>query len=183
MSYKREIIEHYQRIWNTKPEIRNWLRGPFAELGEDFCVLEFPPEKDGEMWTYATCCMSASQDQDPVELHLFSSGKDESLVELLTAVAYFHIKTARLGLNHTVNFGRPWQVNSLCDHGFISLPYLFGPQLENGIISGIEVSFYWLLPVTEKEVAYKEKYGTEALESKFDAVDFNYLDPNRNSVV
>ena len=44
-------------------------------------------------------------------------------------------------------------------------------------------SFYWLIPISESEVEYKKAHGVEALEIKFDEAKFNYLDPNRASVV
>jgi hypothetical protein len=45
------------------------------------------------------------------------------------------------------------------------------------------VQFLWLLPITKQEVEFKKKYGLEALEQKFDESAFNYLDPQRKSVV
>lgn len=44
--------------------------------------------------------------------------------------AHFHRTGSALGLGHTVNFGRPWLPGSSCTHGLVSLPYLFGPELE-----------------------------------------------------
>jgi hypothetical protein len=62
--------------------------------------------------------MSQPVDAMPIELHIFSSIKDESIIELFTSVAFYHRNTSMLGLNHTINFGRPWQNRSDCDHGF-----------------------------------------------------------------
>lgn len=67
----------------------------------------------------------------------------------------------------------------------ISLPYLDGPSLENLYLNSIDenLKFYWLIPIHEDEVEYKMKYGVEELENKFDEKEFNYLDPNRDSVI
>ncbi|WP_369411833.1 suppressor of fused domain protein [Chryseolinea lacunae] len=148
-------------------------------------MLEFEPTKNRSMWTYATCCMSAEGDDSPVELYMFSATQDRGLVELLTAAASYHRNNAKLDLSHTVNFGQPWQKDSPCTYGFISLPYLDGPDLEHAVISGYEreVQFYWLIPVTEAEVDFKKSCGVEALEIKFEESGFDYLNPNRASVV
>lgn len=45
------------------------------------------------------------------------------------------------------------------------------------------VRFLWLVPITERERAFKKTHGTEALEQRLEAAQFNYLDPERNSVV
>ena len=57
-------------------------------------------------------------------------------------------------------------------------------MLENIEIDGGEIlKFYWLIPVTEQEVEYKTAFGVEALESKMEEGEFNYIDPYRLSVV
>ena len=39
------------------------------------------------------------------------------------------------------------------------------------------------IPITEAELAFKKKHGLDALEQKWEAAGFNYLDPLRRSVV
>ena len=181
--YQKEIIKHYIKNWQNEPQLRLWDRGSFEKLPADFRVLEFKPNDKRDMWTYATCCMSQPNDGNPIELHIFSSKQDVQIVELLTMVAYYHRNTSNVGLNHTVNFGKPWQENSLCTYGFISLPYLDGPELENfNFKRNHIVKFYWLIPIMKQEVDFKIKHGVEALEEKFDN-GFNYIDPLRNSVI
>ncbi|MNK15616.1 Suppressor of fused protein (SUFU) [compost metagenome] len=183
--YKKEnVIKHYISIWGDEYRSLKWEKGPFEDLGEDFCVLEFPPRESRDMWTYSTCCMSDSFDNRPMELHLFSPTKDDSLVELLTIIAHFHRFDEKLGLWHTVNFGKPWKYGSECSYGLISLPYLDGPELEIfDIGKGEEVHFYWLIPVTKAEVDYKKQMGIDRLEEMFEAKEFNYVDPLRKSIV
>jgi len=183
--YQNSILEHYQSVWNyTKPLVYLYDKGPIEALPRDFRVLEFPPNRKRDMWTYATCCMSQENDINSIEVHIFSSIQDVELVELLTALVYYHRITKNINLHHTVNFGRPWQKDSKCSYGFISLPYLDGPKLENLELlhNGKVVKFYWLIPITNQEVEYKRNFGTELLEQKF-GKDFNYLNPFRKSVV
>ncbi len=134
------------------------------------------------MWTYATIGMSLDDDERPIELHMFSQEQSEEIVELLFATAHFHATGERLDLGHTVNFGRPWMDNSLCDHGLITLPYLDGPAVENFQVDGIWAKCYWLVPVTRAEVLFKAKWGVEKLEEVFESSNFNYADPKRPSL-
>lgn len=182
--HRDQIVAHYRANWGSEGQKLRFPRGPIQDLPADFCVLKFKPSGSRQMWTYATCCMSQRADNEPIELHMFSPYESDDVVELLTAVAHYHRTGHNLGLGHTVNFGRPWISDSLCDHGFVSLPYLDGPKLEVLLIDGKRVgSFYWLIPVTKAEVEYTKANGVEALEAKFDEAKFNYLDPNRAAVV
>lgn len=135
------------------------------------------------MWTYATSGMSAVSDENPLELHLFAPREDDQLVELLTAVCHFHRHESFLHLGDTVNFGRPWLDDSLCEFGLISLPYLDGPTLEWMEKDTFKVQFLWLIPITKAEREYKKRFGLEALEAKLEAASFDYLNPARPSAV
>ena len=45
------------------------------------------------------------------------------------------------------------------------------------------VRFLWVLPITATEASFTKLKGLEALEQKFDAVELDYLNPGRASVV
>jgi hypothetical protein len=182
MDYQQLVITHYESVFREPARIYLFDKGPFEKLPADFRILEFPAGENN-MWKYATCCMSQPVDEDKIELHMFSDKQDNSLIELLTVVAYYHRLKARLGLHHTVNFGRPWQGNAGCDRGLISQPYIYGPSLENLTIFGQNIKCYWLLPIWESEVNFKIKNGAAALEEQFDKRGLNYLNPNRENVL
>lgn len=183
--YIEHINKHYSINWKNYPNIKTWKKGPIDELNQDFCILEFPPTKEREMWTYGTCCMSLPNEEEPIELHIFSYKQDENLVELLTIIAHYHKNVRKLGLWHTVNFGRPWQKQSLCEYGLVSLPYLDGPTLENMYLPEYDenLKFFWLIPITEEEVNFKTKMSIESLEQKFEERNFEYANPHRESVI
>lgn len=183
-TYLNRLVAHYESVWRSEATRLGWHQGPVSDLSAEFCILEFGPRADRAMWTYATCCMSSSLDQKPLELHLFSPTQSEQHVELLTAIAHYHRTGERLGLGHTVNFGRPWLDASPCQFGLISLPFLDGSQLEwLTLDDGHRVRLLWLVPITSAEVAFKKAHGQEALEEQFEAASLNYLDPQRPSVV
>jgi len=118
-------------------------------------------------------------DDNLIELFVFSPAPSHSLVELLTYCASYHRNGLHLNIHHTVNIGQPWIGGSICDHGFISFPYLDGPDLEIFQFNGHDIHCYWFIPITEKERDYKTEHGCEALEQLFESEQINYLNPNR----
>ena len=184
MTYQKEILDHYEHQWKQIPKIYLWDKGPLEKMHHDFRVLEFSPSLKRNMWTYATCCMSQEEESNPIELHIFSLKRDQTIIELLTSLSYYYKNTLKFDLWHTINFGRPWQNESVCDYGLVSLPYLDGPELENLKFNKTNLAkFYWLIPVTKSEVEYKNEYGIEALEMKFDQIGLDYVNPNRESII
>jgi hypothetical protein len=182
-SYAISVLEHYREIWANDLEKVNFDQGPIGDLPVDFAVMACPPHGSRKLWTYATLCMSQPADAEPTELHLFSRSRADQLAELLVSMAHYHRTGSALGLNHTVNFGRPWLPNSNCHHGLISLPYLDGPKLEWAEIEARSVHFLWVIPITTDELACKRNKGVHALEERFDQAQFDYADPARQSVV
>lgn len=179
------VTEHYQRRWGGNPIECRWHQGPADELGPHFRVLVFPPRSNRSMWTYATVGMALTPEAGAshgLELHLFAPSETDDHVELLTAVAHYHAAVRSLGWGHTVDFGRPWYPGSQCGYGLISLPYLDGPKLEWLPVDDWTVRCLWLVPITGPERNYKREQGLEALERVFEQ-DFNYLDPERPSLV
>ncbi len=174
----RDLENHYAAHWGAPLRRLRMARGPVHALDAAFEVLVFEPSAEARI--YATVCMSAA-DAAPIELHLRarpSVDVDHDALELLTAAAHYHRTGARLGLGHTVSFGRAWQAGS-CTHGLVSLPYIDEPDLH----WARERQCLWLLPITEAERDFKRQQGLDALESRFEAASLDYLDPARTSVV
>ena len=106
MEYFNLLLEHYKTQWRNEPRSYLWEKDAVEKLPSIFRVWEFPPSKSRDMWTYATCGMSNIDKTNPIELHIFSLKKDETIIELLTAITYYHNNTASLNFGHTVNFGK-----------------------------------------------------------------------------
>jgi Suppressor of fused protein (SUFU) len=182
-SYCERIRRHYLECWQGEVAAVDFRKGPVSDLPSQFRILLISPSQKRRMWTYATQCMSQPEDTECLELHMFSAGRHDEIAELLVATAHYHRTGSKLGLGHTVNFGRPWLPNSHCDRGLISLPYMDGPTLEWLKDDVAKTRFLWLIPITKREVEFARKNGLEALESQFEKSKFNYLDPERTSVV
>lgn len=181
--YIEKIQKHYNAAWENESNEHKLNKGPIQELPEGFKILSFKPTKTRNMWTYATCGMSMPTDSYPLELHIFAPEQNDSLVEILTAIAHYHRNGSSLGLGHTINFGQPWWEQSNCEYGLISLPYLDGPSLEWLDLDKMKVQFLWLIPLTKQEAEYKKKHGLESLEERVDDSSFEYLNPYRKSII
>jgi hypothetical protein len=65
----------------------------------------------------------------------------------------------------------------------VSLPYPFGPELQQCHVGDRHVDFLWLLPITGDERAFKATHGQEALEARFEERGLLYWEVERESMV
>jgi len=187
MSFKKytdELRRHYESFYGVGGDKVTWDIGPTHKLHPEFFILELGPSKRHQMWTYATVGMSLDRDDENlIELITYSRERDKSRIELLTVSASFHRNFAPLNLHHTVVVGQLKDSNTTCDHGFISIPYIEGEELEIININGQQIHCYWFIPITEKEKNFKIEFGCDALEDLFEGKQFDYLDKDRKSLV
>jgi len=183
-SYTQDLNLHYERYFGIKGTKYVWPKDPHQKMHPEFYVLVFAPNNIHQMWIYCTVGMSLFRDDNNlIELFIFSPQQDDSIVELLTVAASYHISNTPLNIHHTFNIGRPWLNESNCEHCFISLPYLDGERLEIFQYQDKQVHCYWLIPITEAEKNYKIKFGYEALEQLFENSSLDYLKVGRKSLI
>ena len=173
------LKQHLESNWGSSTDKKHQIPDPHGKMEKDFSVLEFSPSEKADCWIYSTLGMSVDTADSLIELHVLSNKQDASLIELLTITASFHRNNTSLGLHHSVNFGRPWQDDSSCSYGFISLPYLSGEDLEIFNFENGHLHNLWLLPITESERDYKMEFGWDALEQRFEDYGLDYLNPQR----
>ena len=160
----------------------SWNRGPAARDLPELRVAEFAPGPKTGLWVYATVGASRADVEPRLEFVLAAPAQHARNIELVTMTAWYH-RRERLGLGHTFPIGEPWLPGSLCTSMLVSLPYPFGPDLENCRLPDGDVRVLWLLPITEAEKRYKNTAGVEALEQRFDAAALEYWRPDRPSAV
>lgn len=174
---------HYEQHWGKPLASMRSKRDIEGRLDPTFAVEVRHPSKRRAVWTYSTVGMSADRCRGAIEAHLVSRIQcDEASVFRLTVLAYFHLTGEKLGLEHTVDFGAPWLPGSELDHGYLSLPYLDGPELEWQRGADGDVQHLWLIPITRAERALKRERGAEALEQLFERAPLAYDDPFRASL-
>lgn len=178
------LTPHYQE--NLGPVIDTLQpptnRAAWRQISEHFFISihQFDPT----CWAYATNFMSAENDREKLELHFMTPPNPEhhsQVIDILAASAYYHRLTRPLGLHHTISFGIPLAFGSSLNQGFVSLPYLRGPELEWHTESNTQC--LWLIPISQSERDFKKAQGVEALELLFEENNLNYLSPGRASLV
>jgi suppressor of fused protein SUFU len=140
------------------------------------------------VWTYVSRGASAVEGRagDHLEFVLVAPESSVRAAHLVTMTAWYHANpdlSHRLGLGDTLPGGEPWLDDSLCDHDLISRPYPFGPEFEVFEDDELHVHFFWILPITAAERAFKIEQGLEALEARFEEVGLEYWRPDRASVI
>jgi len=182
--YTDKLRQHYEKYFGTIGAKLILETGPKEKLHPSFYVLEFKPNAKHDFWVYCSVGMSLDRDDSNlIELFVYSPRQDKAQVELITVSASYHRQKIPLNIHHTVNVGRPWLDNSLCDYAFISLPYLDGEELELFKYNEMTYHCYWLIPITEKEREYKIEKGCEALEQLFEDKQLDYLNPERKCLL
>lgn len=181
------IEKHLRSFFQSSDEIQfhQWS-GPIKTRLPGFRVMVIPPGPKTGLWTYASLGACTGQDDEYAnKFFILAPQPSDSHVELVTMIAHYHADcdpTYRLSLGHTVPIGRAWLPGSSCEHILVSTPYPFGPELEHCENDRGCVRILWLLPITERERAFKIKHGLEALEQRFENAGLEYWRPDRASV-
>jgi Suppressor of fused protein (SUFU) len=147
-----------------------------------FYVCEVAPGPRSMLWLYVSVGTSQLRRKAPLEFILACPKQTERGVELVTMAARFH-KTHGLGVAHTLPIGEPWLPGSACDHFLVSVPYPWGPGLENVDHDGVHAHILWLVPITAAERAYGSQNGVESLEVLFESRKLEYWNVQRPSLV
>jgi hypothetical protein len=179
------LEEHVRRFFDGHGlDAFTWEAGPILDTNPHFRALRVAPKSPGGLWTYVSLGgWAATSDVDyGLEFLVTAPVETPRAVELLAMTVYYH-RGGRLGLGHTFPIGEPWLAGSRCDHMLVSLPYPFGPELQQCHVGDRHVDFLWLLPITVDERAFKATHGQEALEARFEERGLLYWEVERESMV
>lgn len=184
MQSSNAVVCHYSSFWGEPTGCFRWTAGPIEGVCPGFRVVRL--QKSSGVLVFATVGMSTHADRASLETHILAKpelGDDDqdSLVELLAAVAHYHVTGRRLDVGHTVDFGRGWLAKSPSSCGLLSRPYLDGPLLE--WMDRPRVRCLWLIPIWPIERDLSREQGSEELEQRFETEQVDLLDPLRPSVV
>ncbi len=177
------IEEHLRRFFaGHECSVLAWLPGPTAKLVPEFRVLFFGPGPRSGTPVYASVGAALVRPGSRREFVICPPVADPIHVETLAMVAYYHC-TEGLDVGHTFPVGRPCFPGGAADCFLVSLPYTFGPDLEQSVSADHDLRILWLLPVYRSEVRFRHERGLDALESLFErAPPIDYLDGRRAPV-
>ena len=183
-----QILDHYRRVWGVdQVEEVHWTPGPVSARLPDFHIVKVRPVTPGEMWVFASigAWRATEREANGLEFVAVARGESASVMQRLAMTAYYHAGPPenRLGVGHMVPIGEGWVERSPLDVILVSLPYLWGPELEHCQLPDRHIQVVWLMPISEAERAFARRHGLEALEERFEQASVDYLDPFRPSVV
>jgi hypothetical protein len=178
---------HLNGFWPDRPhEELVWTLGPIMQTLPRFRVRRIAPAERRDPWVYVTVgAWEATADQPHgTEFFLLSPEENPLHVELLAMVANLHADDRyRLNVGSTINIGRPWMEGSTADHLLVSLPYPYGPALEQCELGERHVRYLWLVPITATEANLVRQQGLEVLERLLEQSNVNVMSPKRRSLV
>jgi Suppressor of fused protein (SUFU) len=178
---------HLDGFWPARSyEELVWMIGPIARLLPRFRVRQIAPVAPADPWVYVTVgAWEATADQaHGTEFLLLSPEENPLHVELLAMVTNLHADDRYpLEIGSVVNIGRPWMEGSTADHLLVSVPYPYGPALEQCELGDRHVRFLWLVPITASEANLVRTRGLEALERLLEQSNVDVLAPKRRSLV
>ncbi len=185
--------EHYERFFGpvSQPVVHGAGGGdPHID------TYQFPPIGERNHWTLITSGMSDKRQKIPedikalaaprAELFLYARKPESWMLDALEGLAVSPFKDALfLHWWHTVPNDRALAASASRLTAFLLLaPYFEPDEFDTFEIENDPVDFLWVVPITEDELAYARKNGSEAL---LDTMRANGLDPvideNRDSLV
>jgi len=181
-AHHKQLHEHMRRLApHAKLRDLRWPQGPILVSQPDFHVVCVAPDAPGGVWMYITSGAASRHTPDGhLEFFIISPVEDVIHVETLAMITNFALDPRyEVRLGTIVDIGRPWLPDSHCDHLLVSLPYPYGPTLEE---LGPATRILWLLPITREEALFAREHGVEALEQCFERESLQYYDPGRLTI-
>ncbi len=160
-------------------------------------ILEVPPSKERDGWTYITCGASLQEQYLPgntpdwiiprIEYLCYVKERTSWPVNVLNLLGRLPFeKNTHLFWWHTVNYLSAIDEEEDTTQSALLLlpPYFEDQDLDNFMLYGDDVRFLMVLPITEEERSFAAEYGGQMLEEKLLAANSDFVfDPKRESAI
>lgn len=178
---QRALYTHVDRCFPVHDKAMIALEGhPVLASLPHLRVARIAPSYGSEPWAFLTLGGWALGREAGGGTELLLLAEDDREVHARTlADALLQLEEHPVAPGAFVRLPGGWLPGSACDHGLVTLPYPYGPVLEEVRDSPLPVRVLWLCPVTAAEVALGRTQGLEALEQRLEGM--NFQDPQRPS--
>jgi hypothetical protein len=173
--HEKELIDAPE--WKIRAELSHFR----------VCRVHPAPENPVDPWVYLSLgaweiTVDAGQG---FEFFLISTQQQDAHAETVAEICARHANLpGGLKPGMVVSLGRPIIPGATVDHLLVTLPYPYGPKLEDvESPPGTDIRILWLLPITTAEAALAKEQGSEALEKKFESIYMDFTVFDRESVV
>lgn len=180
------LFDHLDQCFREhRKELLRPVNSTLAAALPDLRIARIEPSSRVEPWVYISvgAWRLSAANQAAAEYMMLASEQDDALVDWISAAILRHRSAgAPLDLGAVVPLGQAWRPHSDCDRLMVTLPYPYGPALEDVPVTGITLRVRWLLPIDPAEEAVLRAQGIEALEQRLEQARVDFLDPLRDSV-
>ncbi|MFC7584392.1 suppressor of fused domain protein [Nonomuraea antimicrobica] len=161
-----------------------WEVGPIKERLPDFQIRRVHPLGPGHGYMYFSVGAFASSAEPGWEFFIKAPTDSMRHVETLAVVAHYHaFPQHRLSPGSIVDLGRPWSEGSEHRHLLVSWPHSLDTRTATCATALGEITFLWLVAISESEAAFARRFGVDPLEDRLESAGVNVIDPLRESVV
>jgi hypothetical protein len=168
--------------------VQRWEEGGLVQNLPELDVVELEPRRAGEgtPWLYVSAGASAEPMEDGygLEFMLLAAEREPLATKLVSMVANLHADPRYpVSLGQVLEIGHPWLPGASATHLLVTLPGLFGPELEWLSDREQTIRFIWLLPITAPEAEYARSHGFGPLQEKLAAAQVDLAARVRRSAV
>ena len=184
---RRGIFDHVDAIWQRHPKKLVLPRHTTQPLPADFRIIKIGPHTENPLdpWVYLSlgAWEHTRDNRSGIELMLLApSDHDRHIATLSLVLDAHHERAGGLQPGDVVSLGASWLPGGNCDHLMVTLPYPYGPILEQCDARGFPIRILWLLPITNSEADFVRRQGAEALENRLEARAVDFMQANRRSL-
>ncbi len=180
---QKELYKKIAPILGVNPRV--------IEYGDDdntnsIYIMNCPDPIDNKVMFYCSIgLLDYPTDDKRYEILMAGYDEYEAIPNILSTCTFFVMKN-----NWKCTYGNVFETlvemyfkNTEMKHILFTTPYLWEDKFTDFNIEGEPVNFVLAVPISDKELEYKNKYGTDALETLFEKKSIDIFDIDRKSIV
>ncbi|KFF26516.1 suppressor of fused domain protein [Chryseobacterium vrystaatense] len=180
---QKELYKKLAPIIGIEPKVIKYG----DDTGENaIFIMECPDPTDNDVIFYSTIGLSDYSVGDrKYELMIAGYSADNKTGNILSTSAFFCIKD-----NWKVSHGTVFETlvemyykDSEMKHIFFTSPYLWEDKLEDFEVQNENIFFLLGIAISDAELEFQKKNGSEALEDLFEEKEIDIFDVNRKSIL
>jgi hypothetical protein len=181
------VRAHRARVFPGRAQsVQRWEESGLVRNLPELDVIELAPSSSAAPWLYVSAGASAEAMEDGygIEFLLLAPEHEPLATKLVSMVANLHADPRYpMSLGQVLEIGHPWLPGASATHLLITLPTLFGPELEWLSDRDATIRFAWLLPITGSEANSVQFHGFGALQERLGAAQLDVAARVRPSAV
>jgi hypothetical protein len=149
-------------------------------------ILSCPDPIDEDVMFFSTIGLSEIiKNKNSTEIFFTSYTSFSKAANILSTTAFFIINNGWIASDGAVfeTLIEMYYPNKEMKHLYFTMPYLWEDKLEDFSVENKKVNFLLAIPISDKELAFKNKYGFEKFENLFQEKEVDIFDLDRKSTI